>query len=117
MGTLTTAARETAAQAITALGSYVSLHTADPGTTGASEATGGSPAYARKQTTWSNGASDGQVAGSEVTFDVPTGTYTHFGVWTAASSGTFIGGAALSGSATLGAQGQVKVTPTTTVNN
>lgn len=117
MGTLTNASREAAALAVTALGAYVSLHTADPGTTGASEATGGSPAYARKQTTWTGGASDGSVPGSEVTFDAPAGTYTHFGVWSASSGGTFIGGGALNASATLGAQGQVKVTPTTTINN
>lgn len=117
MGTLTAAARETAADAISDLGNYISLHTGDPSTTGASEATGGSPAYARKQTTWSGGASDGSVSGSEVTFDAPAGTYTHFGIWSASTSGTFIGGGALNASATLGAQGQVKVTPTLSINN
>lgn len=117
MGTLTAAARETAADAISDLGNYISLHTGDPSTTGANEATGGSPAYARKQTTWTGGASDGSVSGSEVTFDAAAGTYTHFGVWSAASGGTFIGGGALNASATLGAQGQVKVTPTLSINN
>lgn len=112
----TPAARETAALAITGLGAYLSLHTADPGTTGASEATGGSPAYARQQTTWTGGAADGNVAGSQVTFDAPAGTYTHFGIWSAATGGTFIGGAALSSSVTLGAQGQVKHTPTASVS-
>jgi len=52
---------------------YVSLHTADPGTTGANEATGGSPAYARKLSTWT--ASAGVVSGTQVTVDVPAGTY------------------------------------------
>lgn len=108
----TNATKEAAALAVTALGGYISLHTADPGTTGASEATGGSPAYARKLTTWTGGASDGSVPGSQVTFDAPAGTYTHFGIWTAATGGTFIGGVALSSSVTLGAQGQVLVTPT-----
>lgn len=117
MGTLTNASRETAALAITALGNFISLHTADPGTTGASEATGGSPAYARKASTWTGGSSDGSVPGSEVTFDAPSGTYTHFGVWSLVSGGTFISGGALNASATLGAQGQVKVTPTTSINN
>lgn len=105
-------AREQAALAVTALGSWVSLHTADPGTTGASEATGGSPAYARKQTTWTGGAVDGSVPGSEVTIDVPAGTYTHYSVWSASTAGTFVHSAALSSSVTLSAQGQVKVTPT-----
>lgn len=117
MGTFTNAARETAATSVTGLGQFISLHTADPGITGASEATGGSPAYARKSTTWSAGASDGSVAGSEVTFDVPAGTFSHFGVWTAGTAGTFIGGGALSSPATLGAQGQVKVTATISATN
>ncbi len=109
----TNATKETAALAVTALGGYISLHTGDPSTTGANEATGGSPAYARKLTTWTGGGSDGVVAGSEVTIDLAAGTYTHFGVWTAVSAGTFIGGGSIT-STTLGAQGQIKVTPTFT---
>lgn len=112
----TNAAKEAGALAITALGAYISLHTADPGTTGTSEATGGSPAYARKLTTWTGGASDGSVPGSQVTFDAPAGTYTFMGIWSAATSGTFVGGIALSSSVTLGAQGQVLVTPTVTAS-
>jgi len=112
----TNASKETAALAVTGLGAYISLHTADPGTTGASEATGGSPAYARKLTTWTGGSSDGSVTGSQVTFDAPAGTYTHMGIWTASTSGTFVAGFALSSSATLSAQGQILVTPTVTVS-
>lgn len=110
---LTNASKETAATAVTGLGNFISLHTADPGTTGASEATGGAPAYARQPTTWTAGASDGVVNGSEVTIDLPAGTYTHFGVWSDATAGTFIGGGTIA-STTLGAQGQIKVTPTYT---
>lgn len=117
MGTLTNASLETAALAVTGLGDFISLHTSDPGTTGTGEATGGSPAYSREETTWSGGASDGSVPGSEVTFDAPAATYTHFGIWTAVSGGTFVGGGALNAPATLGAQGQVKVTPTLSINN
>lgn len=117
MGTFTNAVREAATLGVTGTGAYISLHTADPSTTGASEATGGSPAYARKLTTWTGGASDGDVTGSEVTFDVPSGTFTHFGIFTASTAGTFVGGGALSSSATLGAQGQVKVTPTISTTN
>lgn len=112
---LTNAAKESAALAITGLGTWISLHTADPGTTGASEATGGAPAYARKATTWTGGASDGVVPGSQVTFDAPAGTYTFLGVWSAATLGTFVGGMAIT-STTLGAQGQILATPTTTVS-
>lgn len=109
---LTNAAREAAVLAVSALGNSISLHTADPGTTGASEATGGSPAYARKTTTWSAGASDGVVNGSPVVFDVPAGTYTHIGQW---NGSTFIGGYALSSSTgALPGQQTVTVTPTLT---
>lgn len=112
---LTNAAKEAAALAISALGDRISLHTGDPGTTGANEVTGGSPAYARKQTTWNGGASDGVVAGSEVAFDVPAGTYTHMGVWT--SGGVFVAGSALASSTgALPGQMTVRVTPTVAVS-
>jgi hypothetical protein len=113
----TSATKETSALAATGLGSWISLHSADPGTTGANEATGGSPAYARKQTTWTGGTSDGSVSGSAVAIDVPAGTYSHIGVWSAATSGTFVGGAALSASTgVLPGQTVVTVTPTITVS-
>ena len=108
------ATKETLATAYTALGAWISLHTSDPGSTGANEATGGSPAYGRKQTTWTAGSSDGIVAGSEVSIDVPAGSFTHAGIWSAATGGNFIDKAAITAT-TLGAQGAVKVTPTVTV--
>lgn len=108
------ATKETGSVAITGTGDWISLHTASPGTTGANEATGGTPTYARKQTTWTAGGSDGIVAGSQVTHDVPAGTYTHFGVWTAVSGGTYKDGGPLSSSPVMGAQGQIKTTPTHT---
>lgn len=112
----TNASKETGALAVTGSGSWISLHTADPSTTGANEATGGSPAYARKQTTWTGGASDGVVAGSAVSFDVPAGTYTHIGVWSASTAGTFVGGFALSTSTgALPGQATVAVTPSISV--
>lgn len=107
------ATKEALATEYTSLGSWISLHTADPGSTGASEATGGSPAYARKQTTWTAGASDGVSNGSQVTFDAPAGTYTHVGIWSLSSAGTFIDKVAIS-AVTLGAQGQILITPTYT---
>lgn len=59
-----------------------SLHTADPGTTGTSEVTGGSPAYARKAITF-NASSGGAVASAaDVTFDVPAATtIAYIGFW------------------------------------
>jgi hypothetical protein len=111
---LTNATKEAAADTVIGLGTYVSLHTGDPSTTGANEATGGSPAYARQQTTWSADAvDDGVRAGTQVTIDVAAGTYTHFGIWSASTSGTFVGGGSIT-STVMGAQGQIKVTPTYT---
>lgn len=109
------ATKEALADAYIALGAYVSLHTASPGSTGANEATGGSPAYARQQTTWSaDTTDDGVRAGTQVTIDAPAGTYTHIGLWSAASGGTFIDGYDIPTDVVLSSQGQVKVTPTYT---
>lgn len=86
---------------------FISAHTADPGTTGASEAAGGG--YARKALVFAP-ATTGTATATEVTFDLPAGSYTHFGVWTASTGGTFRGGNALSPTVTIGSAGQVKVT-------
>lgn len=93
---------------------YLSLHTGDPGSTGATEATGGSPAYARQSAGFT--ASAGTATSTQVTFNVPAGTYGYFGIWSASTSGTFYGGGALSPSSqTLSSQGQIKLTVTVPV--
>lgn len=92
---------------------FISLHTADPGSTGTGEATGGAPAYARKPVTFT--VSNGVATGVQVTFDVAAGTYPYFGLWSAATGGTFYGGNPLAVSQTVSSQGQVKVTVTLTV--
>lgn len=108
------ATREALCTAYAARGSWISVHTSAgvPGTNGQYEATGGSPAYARKQTTWGS-PSNSTVVGSQVTIDVPAGTYTHVGIWTASTGGTFVDYVPIT-STTLGAQGQILVTPTFT---
>lgn len=98
--------------AYTAQGRWISLHTADPGTTGINEATGGTPAYARQQTTWAAAAS-ATSTGTQVTIDVAPGTYTYMGLWSAATGGTFVDKVLIT-STTLGAQGQILVTPSYT---
>lgn len=54
----------------------------------ATEATGGSPAYARQAVTWGT-PSGGTVANTgALTFDVPAGTYGFFTLWNASSGNT-----------------------------
>ena len=110
----TAAEKEEAASHLGSRAAYVSLHTADPGTTGASEATGGSPAYARKPVTFTAGSVDGIVSGTAVVFDVPAGTYTHIGLWDLATGGTFRGGAALPSSFVAAGQDAVAAAVTLT---
>ncbi|WP_029923848.1 phage tail fiber protein [Nocardia otitidiscaviarum] len=87
---------------------WVSLHTSDPGTTGTGEATGGG--YARVQGTWTSG-SGGALTMAELTFTAPAGTYTHVGLWSASSTGTFYDKAALAPNITINSAGTIKVTP------
>lgn len=97
---------------------YIALHTADPGDNGANElaASGG---YAREQldpdpnnsthTNWNEASAGGtgsrQITNATaVTFDEATSDWNsaaailYFGLWTADSGGTFIGGGQLNGS-------------------
>lgn len=89
---------------------YASLHTADPGDSGANEVSGGSPAYTREAITW-NAASGGSLDNNaNPSFDVPAGTtVTHLGLWSAATAGTFYGSVAVT-SETFAAQGVYNVT-------
>lgn len=76
---------------------HLSLHTAYS-STGASEVSGGSPAYARKAASFSAAAAESKALASAVTFDVPAGTTCKYvGKWTAISAGTFLGMSALAG--------------------
>lgn len=90
----------------------MSLHTADPGATGASEATGGS--YAR-QTAGYNTASGGACAlSATVAFTgLASGTYTHIGLWDSTGTPKFLQGAALAASQTVPASATVNITAAT----
>lgn len=59
----------------------LSLHSANPGSTGASELSGGSPAYARKTPTWSAAATGSKALSGTVVFDVPASTVAFVGMW------------------------------------
>lgn len=83
---------------------YVSLHTADPGLTGASEASGGG--YARVAVTQGFGTpaaknidNDSAITFPELTSSI--GTATHFGFWDAGTGGNFLFGDALDSSVAL----------------
>lgn len=93
---------------LTGLVGYLSLHSADPGATGANEVSG-SP-YARKAISWDD-AADGETAiSAAVTFDVPGGTTVGWvGMWSASSGGTFYGSDAIT-SEVFGADGTLTIT-------
>ncbi len=74
----------------------LSLHTDYPGTTGSSEVTGGTPAYARKAITLPGAAGGQRVGSTTITFDVPPTTVRWVGAWNGA---TFIGGVPNGGAA------------------
>lgn len=91
---LNTTALNIAADAVSGVVGFVSLHTADPGATGLNEVTGGAPAYARKAITWAAAASGNADSSSAPVFDVPSATtITHVGFWSALTAGTFYGSA------------------------
>lgn len=87
---------------------FVSLHTATPGTTGASEVTGGS--YVRVAVTWA-AASGGSIANSNpITINQPASTTTtHFGLWSASTLGSYYIGGALSPNITTTTAGTVTI--------
>src|ERR1039458_9260584 len=104
--------KDVALTAIGAAATWISLHTADPGTTGTSEVSGGT--YARVQTTWGTAAAS-SMAGSQVTINVPAGnTVEYWGVWTANSGGIYYEGGAVPVNETYAAAGTYLFTPTLT---
>lgn len=97
---------------------YVSMHEADPGDTGASEVSG-SP-YARQQTTFP-AASSSSTTGGQVTVPMPEGggstTVTHWGLYDDPSAGNFITGGALPNNETFSdSGGDLVFTPTLTAS-
>ena len=89
---------------------YLSLHTADPGLTGASEVVVGTDAdYVRKSVTFAAAASRSKATDSAATWTANAGatTYvvTHVGVWDALTAGNFLAYGALTVSETVVASG------------
>lgn len=73
------------------LAGFLSAHTADPGSTGASEVTGGT--YGRVAVTWNAAAAANLDSSNQPVLNIPGGTtVTHLGLWSASTAGTFYGG-------------------------
>jgi hypothetical protein len=89
---------------------YVSLHTADPGLTGASEVTTGVDSdYVRKSVTFAAASALQKASDAAVTWTANAGatTYvvTHVGIWDAATTGNFLNYGALAVPETVVASG------------
>jgi hypothetical protein len=87
----------------------ISIHTADPSTTGANEVTGGSPAYARVAVTTADwGAASATTAGAvllnnDKAFNGPAAANALFyGLW---DDTVFLGGGAITGDTVFNAEG------------
>lgn len=90
---------------------FASLHTADPGLTGANEVAGGSPAYARIAATWNAAAAGDLNLSNQPLFNVPASTtVAYIGLWSAVSAGTFYAGGQLVSSETFTGQGDFTLT-------
>jgi hypothetical protein len=75
---------------LTSVASHVSLHTADPGTDGSNEVTGGT--YSRELADWDAPDAGTVTNDGAIVFDVPSSTtITHVGYWSAGTAGTFYG--------------------------
>lgn len=92
------AAKNLGVDGIAAVVDFLSLHEGNPGTTGANEISGGSPAYARKGIAYNASAAGLKTNSGAIAFDVPAGkTIYHVGLWDAVSAGTNYGYAPLVG--------------------
>ena len=74
---------------------FLSMHSADPGNTGTSEISGN--AYARQSVTFTKTGNNPTVAANNAVVQFPTATgnwgmISYFGIWSAVTAGTFLGG-------------------------
>jgi hypothetical protein len=112
MAQFPSASLNVAVDAVTALDGKFSLHTADPGVTGANEVVGGS--YARVNATWAAAAAGVAHPSASATFNVPAGTtISYFGMWT--NAGVWVGGGPLSAPETFTGAGTYTLSTATSV--
>lgn len=102
--------KEKALNGIGAVGVKFSLHSANPGSTGANaEISGGSPAYARKTGSWNAASGGAMTLSGTLVFDVgATKTVAFVGLWN--SAGTEFYGYWNITSTTFSTQGTLTVT-------
>lgn len=95
--------------ALSALGTaakFISLHSTDPGTSGAGELTGGTPAYGRQSATWTTPTTDTLALSNQPTFNVAGGsTASYVGFYTAATGGDLLWSRPLPNAEVYGGQG------------
>ena len=91
------------------LATHLSLHTADPSTTGANESSA-----ARVAVTWTVDGDGDMTSGSKnFTGGASNGACTYVGLWSAVSAGTFRGSFLLTGDVTFNSAGEYTVTQVT----
>lgn len=104
---LSNAALNVGANAIAGAAAYISLHDGDPGATGANEIAG----VARKAAAWSpaGGSGDTSTGPHLFTGGPASGSVTHFGLRSAATGGTWLGGGPLTGDHQFNSAGEYTV--------
>ncbi len=111
---LTTAALNAAANGVTAIAAFMSLHSGAAGSGGANEhSTGG---YTREAVTWNpaSGAVSSASGTPVAAFTGPAaGAVAEVGLWTAVSGGTFLGSDVPTGDTAFNAAGEYNVTSAT----
>jgi hypothetical protein len=86
------AARHAVLSSLALVATHVSLHTADPGVIGGNEAP-----VVRAPVEWDDPADGTITSSNRPVVAVPAGTYSHYGLWSAADGGTWITGGELLG--------------------
>jgi hypothetical protein len=88
---------------------WVSLHTADPGTTGANEVN--TSGYVRQSITWPAAASSQMVWTGSISFTISSAlTVVYWGLWSASTSGTWGDGQVLGVARTFGSAATLTLT-------
>lgn len=106
--------KENAAIGSVSTATHVALFSTAGGASAGTEISGGG--YARRPVTWTHGAADGSTTSGALEFTVGSGTtVAGFGLYTALSGGTYLGGGSLT-SQNFSSAGTYTLTVTSSVN-